>query len=36
LMDIHHDTSLKSILGDDSIFSTSKAHICSCSSKGYG
>ncbi len=34
LMDIHHDTSLKSILEDDSISSTSKICICSCSSKG--
>jgi hypothetical protein len=34
LMDFHHDTSLRSILKDDSISSTSKAHICSCSSKG--
>ncbi len=31
LMDIHHDTSLRSILEDDSI---SSYHICSCSSKG--
>jgi hypothetical protein len=34
LMDIHHDTSFKFILEDDSISSTSKAHICSCSGKG--
>jgi len=36
LMDFHHDTSLKSILQDDSISSTSKANICSCLSKGVG
>ncbi len=34
LMDIHHNTSLRSILENDSIFSTSIAHICSCSGKG--
>ncbi len=34
LMDIHHDTSLKSILKEDSISSASKVHICFCSSKG--
>ncbi len=34
LMDIHHDTSLRSILEDDSISSTSKPRICSCSGKG--
>jgi hypothetical protein len=33
-MDIQHNTSFKSILEDDSIPSTSKAHIHSCSSKG--
>jgi hypothetical protein len=33
-MDIHHNTSFKSILEDDSISSTSKAHIHSCSGKG--
>jgi hypothetical protein len=33
-MDIHHDTSLSSILEDDSISSSSKAHICSCWAKG--
>jgi hypothetical protein len=36
LMDIYHDTSFRSILEDDSISSTSKAHICSCSGKGAG
>ncbi len=35
-MDIHHDTSLKSILEDDSISSTSKTRICYQSSKGVG
>jgi hypothetical protein len=30
LMDIHHDTSFRSILEDDSIFPTSKTHICFC------
>ncbi len=34
LMDIHHDTSLRFILEDDSISSTSRARIYSCSSKG--
>jgi hypothetical protein len=34
LMDIHHDTSLKSILKDNSISSAFKAHIHSCLSKG--
>jgi hypothetical protein len=34
LMDIHHDTSLKSILEDDFISSTSKIHIRFCSGKG--
>ncbi len=33
-MDVHHDTSFRSILEDDSISSTSKARIRSCSSKG--
>jgi hypothetical protein len=33
-MNIHHNTSLRSILENDSIFSTSKAHIRSCSDKG--
>ncbi len=33
-MDIHHDTSFRSILEGDSISSTFKSHICSCSSKG--
>jgi hypothetical protein len=33
-MDIHHDTSLRSILEDDSIFSASGVYICSCSGKG--
>ncbi len=36
LMHIHHDTSLKSLLEDDSISSTSKVHICYCSSRGVG
>jgi hypothetical protein len=35
-MNIHHDSSFRSILEDDSISSTSKAHICSCSGKGAG
>jgi len=35
-MDIHHDTSFRSILEDDSISSTFKTHICNCSSKGVG
>jgi len=35
-MDIHHDTSLKNILEDDSISSASIAHICSCLGKGAG
>jgi len=34
LMDIHHNTSLTSILEENSISSTSRAHICSCSGKG--
>ncbi len=33
-MDFHHDTSLRFILDDDFIFSTFRAHICSCSGKG--
>jgi hypothetical protein len=33
-MDIHHDTSLRFILDDDSISSTSRTHIHSCSGKG--
>jgi hypothetical protein len=36
LMDIHHDTSLRFILEDDSISSTFKACISSCSNKGAG
>jgi hypothetical protein len=36
LMDIHHDTSFRPILEDDSTFSTSKAHIHFCSAKGMG
>jgi len=36
LMDSHHDTSVRSILEDDSISSTSKARICSCLGKGAG
>jgi hypothetical protein len=35
-MDIHHDTSLRSILKDNSISSTSKPRIRSCSGKGVG
>jgi hypothetical protein len=34
LMNVHHDTSLRFILEDDSISSTSKAYIRSYSSKG--
>jgi hypothetical protein len=34
LMDIHHDTSFKFILEDDSISSTSKVHIHFCLGKG--
>jgi hypothetical protein len=33
-MDIHHDTSLRPILEDDSISLASRAHIHSCSGKG--
>jgi hypothetical protein len=36
LMDSHHDTSVRSILEDDSISSTFKARICSCLGKGAG
>jgi hypothetical protein len=36
LMDIHHDTSFKTILEDDSISLASKACISFCSSKGVG
>jgi hypothetical protein len=36
LMDIHHDTSFKYILEDDSISLASKAHIRSCFGKGVG
>jgi hypothetical protein len=36
LMDIHHDTSLRSIFKDDSIFLTSRTCIHSCSGKGAG
>jgi hypothetical protein len=35
-MDIHHDTSFRSILEDDSIFLASKTCIRSCSGKGAG
>jgi hypothetical protein len=35
-MDIHHNTSLRSILEDDSISSTFRACIRSCSGKGVG
>ncbi len=34
LMDIHHDTLFRFILQDDSISSTSRICICSCSGKG--
>jgi len=34
LMDIHHDTSLRSILEDDSISLASRACICFCLGKG--
>jgi hypothetical protein len=33
-MGIHHDTSFRSILEDDSISSTFKTHICFCLGKG--
>jgi hypothetical protein len=36
LMNIRHNTSLKSILEDDSISSTSIARMCSCLCKGVG
>jgi hypothetical protein len=36
LMDIHHDTSFRSILEDDSISLASGIHICSCSDKRVG
>ncbi len=36
LMNIHHDTSLRSILEDDFISLTSKAHIYSCLARGQG
>jgi hypothetical protein len=36
LMDIHHNTSFRSILEDDSISLASKAHIHSCSCKKVG
>jgi hypothetical protein len=36
LMYIHHNTSIRSILEDDSIFSTSRTRICSYSGKGVG
>jgi hypothetical protein len=36
LMDIHHNTSFRFILKDDSISSASKAHIHFCSAKGVG
>jgi hypothetical protein len=35
-MDIHHDTSFRSILEDDSISSTFKAYIHFCLGKGAG
>jgi hypothetical protein len=35
-MNIHHDTSFKSILEDDSISLASRVRICSCSGKGAG
>jgi hypothetical protein len=34
LMDTHHDTSFRSILENDFISLTSRAHICSCLGKG--
>jgi hypothetical protein len=33
-MNIHHDTSLKSILEDDFVFSIFRTCICSCLGKG--
>jgi len=36
LIDFHHNTSLRSILKDDSISSSFRAHICSCLGKGVG
>ncbi len=33
LMDVHHNTSFRSILEDDSISSTSRARICFCLGK---
>ncbi len=36
LMDIHHDTSFRSMLEDGSISSASKTYICFCLSKGVG
>jgi len=36
LMDIHHNTSFRFILEDDSISLASKTHIHSCSGKGAG
>ncbi len=36
LMDIHHNTSLRSILEDDSIFSTLRSRVHFCSGKGVG
>jgi hypothetical protein len=36
LMDFHHDTSLRSILEDDSISSASIARICFSLGKGQG
>ncbi len=36
LMDIHHNTSFRSILEDDFISLTSRAHIHFCSTKGVG
>jgi hypothetical protein len=35
-MDVHHNTSFRFILKDDSISSTSRTRIHSCSSKGVG
>jgi hypothetical protein len=34
VMNVHHDTLFRSILEDDSIFSTSKARICYCLGNG--
>jgi hypothetical protein len=36
LMNIHHNSSLRSMLEDDSIFSTHKVCICFCLAEGVG